>query len=62
MNLTEKKNEESKIYNYIMTALKKLNTMKKDELYRFRKTNDFSIDRRSQKRSLSNESETIIHD
>jgi hypothetical protein len=62
MNLIEEKNENSKIYNYIMTTLKKSNIVRKFESYRFKRTIDFSIERRSQKRSLSNENATIIHE
>ncbi len=62
MNLIEKKNEKSKMYNHIMTTLKKSNKTKKDESYKFRKMTNFSIERKSQKRSLSNENEFIIHD
>jgi hypothetical protein len=62
MSLIEKRDEDSKIYNHIMTVLKESNIIKKLESYRFKKTIDFSTKRRSQKKLLSNENTSIIHE
>jgi hypothetical protein len=63
MNLIEKKNMKSKIYNYIMSILNESNIIKrstKQKSYKFRKFTIFSIERRSRRRDLSTESLTII--
>ncbi len=63
MNLTEKRNMKSKIFNFIMSILEEWNTNKKSaekKSYRFRKFTAFSIERRSQRRELSIEDQTVI--
>jgi hypothetical protein len=54
MNLIEKKDMKSKIFNYIMSILKKSNTNKKiSKSYKFKKTAKFFIKRRSLLKTLS---------
>ncbi len=62
MNLTEKRNIESKIFNYIMSILEKSNTIKQNfESYRFRKIAEFSIKKQFQRRALSEKSQDIVN-
>jgi uncharacterized spore protein YtfJ len=65
MNLTEEEETKSKIFNFVMSALKKLNTTKdkkrqKQKSYRFRKSNEFSTKKRFQRRDLSIKNQIII--
>jgi hypothetical protein len=65
MNLTEKKDMKSKVYNHIMSILNESNISKKSvkqKSYRFRKLTAFSIERRSQQRELSTENLKIIEE
>ncbi len=63
MNLTEKRNAKSKIFNFIMSTLEESNTSMKNakkKSYRFRKSTAFSIERRSQRRKLNIADQSVI--
>jgi hypothetical protein len=63
MNLIEKRNTNSKIFNFIMSMFEESNTSKKSEKkksYKFKKFTTFSIERRSQRWKLNIENQTMI--
>jgi hypothetical protein len=62
MNLTEKRNMKSKIFNYIMSILEKSNKNKRNsKSYKFRKIVKLSIKRRIRSRILSEEDQIVVH-
>ncbi len=67
MNLIDEEEMKSKIFNFVMSTLNELITSKnknsqESELYRFRKSIEFSTKRRSQRRDLSVDDQIIVNE